>query len=126
MVLNDSFSEMLRRELQVRKANNVSWKINNKSRYRQSDPIKHTDRFCKCFLQLNNARNVISSHYVQRGHRRGNKIRHIRGKTCFTFSAIAHITISEINCIMYQDYISGSFKPFPRVCNISQRTFFPL
>ena len=36
------------------------------------------------------------------------------------FFAIVHILISEINCIMYQDYISHSFKPFPsRVCNIS-------
>ena len=36
------------------------------------------------------------------------------------FFAIVHILISEINRIMYQDYISRSFKPFPsRVCDIS-------
>ena len=70
---------------------------------------------------------------VVRGHRRGNAIEHIRGKTCLTlflflFSAIVHILISEINCIMYQNYISRSFEPFPsRVCDISwssRRTFF--
>ena len=31
----------IRGKLQVRKANNVSWKINNKSPYGPSDPIRH-------------------------------------------------------------------------------------
>ena len=47
-----------------------------------------------------------------------------------SFSAIVHILISEINCSMYQDNISCSFKPFSsKVCDISwssHRTFFPL
>ena len=50
MVSNDSMSENSGIELQVRKANYISWKINNKSPYRPSDPIRHT----KCFLQGNN------------------------------------------------------------------------
>ena len=29
-------------ELQVQKANNLSWKIKNKSPYRPSDPKRHT------------------------------------------------------------------------------------
>ena len=37
-----------------------------------------------------------------------------------SFSVIVHRLISEINCIMYQDYFSRSFEPFPSsVCNIS-------
>ena len=47
-----------------------------------------------------------------------------------SFSVIVHILISEIVCIMYLDYFSRSFEPFPSsVCNISwpsHRTFFPL
>ena len=47
-----------------------------------------------------------------------------------SFSDIIHILISEINCIMYQDYISQSFKVFPsRVFNISwssHHTFFSI
>ena len=80
VVLND----MSGRELQVRKANYISWKINNKRRYRPSDSIRHKG-FVNGFLQVNNARYVISSHYVQRGHRREfrNEIGNIRGKTCF-------------------------------------------
>ena len=77
-------SEMSGRELQVGKANNISWKINNKSPYRPSDPIRHNKGFGQGFLQVNNARYVISSHYVQRGRGRGNEIGHVRGKTCFT------------------------------------------
>ena len=40
MVLNDSMSEKSGIELQVRKGNNISWKINNKSLYRPNDPNK--------------------------------------------------------------------------------------
>ena len=94
--------------VQVRKANNLSWKINNKSPYRPSNPIS----FVQGLLQVNNSLYVISSHYVQRGHRRGNEIGHIRGKwedvfhlVLVSLSAMVHILISEINCIMYQDYI---------------------
>ena len=37
-----------------------------------------------------------------------------------SFSAIVHILIFEINCIIYQNYSSRSFIPFPNsVCNIS-------
>ena len=47
MVLNDSMSEMSGKELQVRKTNKVSWKINNKRPYRLSDSID----IYKCFVQ---------------------------------------------------------------------------
>ena len=39
VVLNDSMSG---RELQIRKAKNISWKINKKISYRPSDHIRHT------------------------------------------------------------------------------------
>ena len=40
-----------------------------------------------------------------------------------SFSAINPVVISEINCIMYQDYISSSVKHFSsRVCNISLKS----
>ena len=41
MNVND-MSKMSRMDLQVQKANKISWKINNKSPYRPSDPIRHT------------------------------------------------------------------------------------
>ena len=37
-----------------------------------------------------------------------------------SFKAIVHIRVFEINCIIYQGYVSRSFKTFPsRVLNIS-------
>ena len=58
---------------------------------------------------------IISNHCVQRDHRRGN----VFPLVLVSFSAIVHILISEINCFMYQDYISRSFKPFPRYFLVS-------
>ena len=40
-IYNSFMSEMLGRDLQVRKANNISWKINKKSSYRPSNLKRH-------------------------------------------------------------------------------------
>ena len=49
--------------------------------------------------------------------------------TCLVFGHRSYTDLGDI-CIMYQDYFSRSFEPFPSsVCNISwpsHRTFFPL
>ena len=56
------------------------------------------------FLQVNNSRNIISSHYVQRSNRRGNEIVHIRGKTCFFFG---HRSYTDLRDKLY--HVSGLY-----------------
>ena len=59
--MNDSMPEMSGRELQVRKANNISWKINYKSPYRPSGPIRYKKVLENGILQVNNARYIMCS-----------------------------------------------------------------
>ena len=62
--------------------------------------------FCRGLLQVDNSHYIISSH-VQRGHRRRNVWENVFHLVLVSF----HMMISEINCVMYQDYILRSFKP---------------
>ena len=69
--------------------------------------------FCTLgFPQVNNAQYTISSHHVQRGHRGGNEFGHMWENVfhlvLVSFSAIVHILISEINCIICLLYTSDA------------------
>ena len=140
MVLNDSLSKMSGIELQVWKANKLE---NKQQESLQTKRPNKTYITCKCFVQgflqvtCSNFWYIISSHYVQRGHRRGNEMDTYVGKpvslsSCFFFCHHSYTDLGDklysITC-MYQDYNLRSVRPFPStVCNISwssHRTFFP-
>ena len=63
----------------------------------------------KTYIKVNNARYVISRHYVQRGNRRGNEIGHIRGKRILLSSCffVGHHSYNDLRDKLYD--VSGIY-----------------